>query len=155
MDIRWFSFKCKRCRPGAQVEISDGVPDEGQDCYMITTANTTYYFQKNAGGFSSLLDIEGNDWIGFHPFGGPDGIYRGIPNMVHPDNIRHPVHRNCVSSIDYPGPLRVTIRSRSKDGLWECIWQIYPRYARPTLSTARQKVMYNLLFRAIKKGLAI
>lgn len=115
------------------VEVIDDVPDEGQDCYMITTANATYYFQKDAGGFSSLLDIEGNDWIGFHPYGGSDGIYRGIPNVVHPDNIYHPGHRNCISSIDHAGPLRVTIRSVSKNGLWECIWQIYPHYARLTL----------------------
>lgn len=115
------------------VEWTDGVPDEGQHCYMISTANATYYFQKDAGGFSSLLDADGNDWIGFHPYGGSDGIYRGIPNMVHPDNIYHPGHSNCVSSLVHAGPLRVTIRSVSKNGLWECIWQVYPRYARMTL----------------------
>ena len=115
------------------VEVIDDVPDEGQDCYMIITANATYYYQKDAGGFSSLVDVEGNDWIGFHPYGGSDGIYRGIPNVVHPDNIYHPGHRNCISSIDHAGPLRVTIRSVSKNGLWECIWQIYPLYARLTL----------------------
>ncbi|MHC4580681.1 MAG: hypothetical protein ACYS14_04440, partial [Planctomycetota bacterium] len=115
------------------VELVDNVPDEGQDCYMITTANATYYFQKDAGGFSSLLDTEGNDWLGFHPYGGSDGIYRGIPNMVHPDNIFHPGHRNCISSIGHCGPLRITIRSVSKNGLWECIWQIYPRHARLTV----------------------
>jgi hypothetical protein len=117
----------------ALVEVTDGVPDEGQDCYMITTASATYYFQKDAGGFSSLLDIEGNDWIGFHPFGGSDGIYRGIPNMVHPDNIFHPGHSNCISSLVHAGPLRVTIRSVSRNGLWECLWQICPRHARLTL----------------------
>jgi hypothetical protein len=115
------------------VEVTDNVPDEGQNCYMVTTTNATYYFQKDAGGFSSLLDVDDNDWIGFHPYGGSDGIYRGIPNMVHPDNIYHPGHRNCYSSIDYAGPLRVTIRSISKNGLWECLWQIYPNYARMTL----------------------
>lgn len=117
----------------ALVEVINDVPDEGQDCYMITTANATYYFQKDAGGFSSLLDVEGNDWIGFHPYGGSDGIYRGIPNMVHPDNIYHPGHRNCISSLVHVGPLRVTIRSVSKNGFWECLWQIYPRHARLTL----------------------
>ena len=117
----------------ALVKVTDGVPDEGQDCYMIATANATYYFQKDAGGFSSLLDVQGNDWIGFQPFGGSDGLYRGIPNMVHPDNIYHPGHSNCVSSLLHAGPLRATIRSVSKNGLWECIWHIYPRYARMTL----------------------
>ncbi len=126
------------------VEVIDNVPDEGLDCYMIATANATYYYQKDAGGFSSLLDVEGNDWIGFHPFGGSDGIYRGIPNMVHPDNIFHPGHRNCVSSIDHVGPLRTTIHSVSNDGLWECIWHIYPRYARMTLLRCAPKPYWFL-----------
>ncbi|MHC4508428.1 MAG: LamG domain-containing protein [Planctomycetota bacterium] len=128
----------------AQVEVVDGVPDEGQLCYEITTATATYYFQKDAGGFSSLLDVEGNDWIGFHPYGGSDGIYRGIPNMVHPDNIYHPGHRNCVSSLVHAGPLKATIRSISKNGLWECIWQIYPRHARLTLLRSAPKPYWFL-----------
>ena len=128
----------------ALVEVIDGVPDEGQECYMITTTNATYYFQKDAGGFSSLLDVEGNDWIGFHPFGGSDGVYRGIPNMVHPDNIFHPGHRNCVSSIDHAGPLRVTIRSVSNNGLWECIWYIYPRHGRLVLLRSAPKPYWFL-----------
>jgi hypothetical protein len=114
----------------ALVEVVNDVHDEGQACYMIATLNATYYFQKDAGGFSSLLDVDGNDWIGFHPYGGSNGIYRGIPNMVHPDNIYHPGHRNCISSLVNVGPLRVTIRSVSKNGFWECLWQIYPSYAR-------------------------
>ena len=117
----------------ALVTVEDEVLDEGQLCYKITTANATYYFQKDAGGFSSLLDVQGNDWVNFHPFGGSDGLYRGIPNMVHPDNIYHPGHSNCISSLIHAGPLRATIRSVSKNGLWECIWHIYPRYARLTL----------------------
>jgi len=117
----------------ALVEVADDVDDEGQLCYEITTANATYYFQKDAGGFSSLLDVEGNDWIGFHPYGGSDGIYRGIPNMVYPDNIYHPGHRNCTSSLVHAGPLRATIHSVSRNGLWECIWHVYPRHARMTL----------------------
>ncbi len=115
------------------VKVDDEVPDEGQLCYKITTANATYYFQKDAGGFSSLLDVQGNDWIDFHPIGGSDGLYRGIPNMVHPDNIYHPGHSNCVSSLLHAGPLRATIRSVSKNGLWECLWHIFPHHARLTL----------------------
>ncbi|MBA7668949.1 hypothetical protein ES703_77069 [subsurface metagenome] len=117
----------------SQVQLTDDVMDEGQASYRIVTQNATYFYQKEAGGFSSLLDIEGNDWINFHPWGGSDGIYRGIPNMVHPDNIFHPGHKNCSSSILHTGPLKVTIRTVSNNGLWECIWEVYPYYARMTL----------------------
>ncbi len=116
-----------------QVQLTDDVMDEGQAGYRIVTQNATYFYQKEAGGFSSLLDIDGNDWINFHPWGGSDGIYRGIPNMVHPDNIFHPGHKNCTSSILYTGPLKVTIHTISNNGLWECTWEIYPYYARMTL----------------------
>lgn len=117
----------------AQVQLTDDVSDEGQAAYRIVTANGTYYYQKEAGGFSSLLDVDGNDWISFHPWGGSDGIYRGIPNMVHPDNIFHPGHKNCTSTVLRAGPLKVTIRTVSNNDLWECLWEIYPYYARMTL----------------------
>jgi hypothetical protein len=126
------------------LEVADDVPDEEQLCYRIATADATYYFQKDAGGFSSLLDRDGNDWISFHPFGGSDGIYRGIPNLVYPDNIYHPGHRNCVSTLEYAGPLRATIRSVSKDGLWECRWGIYPHHARLTVLRSAPKAYWFL-----------
>ncbi len=116
-----------------QVQLTDDIMDEGQASYRIVTQNTTYFYQKEAGGFSSLLDVDGNDWINFHPWGGSDGVYRGIPNLVHPDNIFHPGHKNCTSSILYAGPLKVTIHTVSNNGLWECTWEIYPHYARMTL----------------------
>jgi hypothetical protein len=116
-----------------RVQITDDVMDEDQASYRIVTQNATYFYQKEAGGFSSLLDVDGNDWINFHPWGGSDGIYRGIPNLVHPDNIFHPGHKNCTSSILHTGPLKVTIRTVSNNGLWECNWEIYPYYARMTL----------------------
>jgi hypothetical protein len=123
----------------AQIQLTGDMMDEGQASYRITTVNVTYYYQKEAGGFSSLLDSEGNDWISFHPWGGSDGIYRGIPNMVHPDNIFHPGHKNCSSSILHSGPLKVTIHTISNNGLWECIWEIYPYYARMTLVSKADK----------------
>jgi len=117
----------------SHVQLTDDVMDEGQASYRIATQNATYFYQNEAGGFSSLLDVDGNDWISFHPWGGSDGIYRGIPNMVHPDNIFHPGHKNCTSSILHAGPLKVTIHTVSNNGLWECIWEVYPYYARMTL----------------------
>jgi len=116
-----------------QVQLTDDVMDEGQASYRIVAQNATYFYQKEAGGFSSLIDDDGNDWINFHSWGGSDGIYRGIPNLVHPDNIFHPGHKNCTSSILHAGPLKVTIHTVSNNGLWECTWEIYPYYARMTL----------------------
>ena len=41
--------------------------DEGQDCFLITTQSAVYAYQAEAGGFSSICDRDGVDWINFHP----------------------------------------------------------------------------------------
>ncbi len=48
-----------------QVSIKEGIMDEGQECFVIKTPSATYYYQKAAGGFSSMVDPDGNDWISF------------------------------------------------------------------------------------------
>lgn len=126
------------------IELTDDVLDEGMATYRVKTPAATYFYQKEAGGLSSLLDIDGNDWISFHPWGGSDGIYRGIPNLVHPDNIFHPGHANCTSSVRYAGPLKVTIHTLSKNGLWQCLWEIYPAHARLTILQAPEQPYWFL-----------
>ena len=39
---------------------SDGAPS-----FKITTPSATYYYQKQAGGFSSMLDVKNRDWIAY------------------------------------------------------------------------------------------
>ena len=134
------------------IELTDDVPDEGMLAYRIATPAATYFYQKEAGGFSSLLDVDGNDWINFHPWGGSDGIYRGIPNLVYPDNIFHPGHANCTSDILYAGPLKVTIHTISKNGAWECLWEIYPAHARLTILRAPEQP-YWFLYEGTPGGL--
>lgn len=65
----------------AQIELTDDIPEEGMLTCRIGTPGATWFYQNDAGGFSSLLDADGTDWLSFHPFGGSDGIYRGIPNL--------------------------------------------------------------------------
>jgi hypothetical protein len=101
----------------SSIDIEDGF-DEKQDCFVITTPTATYYYQKEAGGFSSMLDREGTDWINFKPEKTTTRIARGIPNLVWPDNVAHPGYFNAESRFESPN----TIYSRTKDGLWEWRW---------------------------------
>ena len=64
--------------------------DEGQTSYRIATEIGEWYYHKNGGGFSSLDDVDGNDWIGYQQGGGSSGEYRGIPNLVFPEGHFHP-----------------------------------------------------------------
>ena len=117
----------------ALVSLADDVLHEGFASYRITTQNATYYYHQQGAGFASMIDTEGQDWISFHPWGGSDGNYRGIPNLAHPEGCFHPGRETCSSEIVATGPLKVTIRPRSNDDLWACQWDIYPTYARLTV----------------------
>jgi len=70
-----------------RVVITDGVMDEGQECFQITTPYATFFLQKENGGFSSILDRNGTDWLNFRNSEGPHGpqlaesAYRGVPNL--------------------------------------------------------------------------
>jgi hypothetical protein len=120
-----------------QITFTDNVTDEGQASYRIATPVGTYFYHKEGAGFSSLNDPAGNDWIGYHNFGGSDGMYRGIPNLggrFHPGyTATNGRGTASTSSILSQGPLKLTIRSVTIDSAWECTWEIYPRYARFTL----------------------
>jgi len=112
----------------------DEVTDEGQLSYRITTPAATWVFHPTGGGFSSLLDPDGNDWINFRPEGGPAGHYRGIPNAVFnldvsKDNYFHPGHsgeRGSTTSLAVSGKKRVVLRTESGNGRWSSEWEILP-----------------------------
>jgi hypothetical protein len=115
--------------------------DEGQDAYEIRTPAARYLYHKVGGGFSSLIDRDGNDWLGYRPGDGPAGEYRGIPNMVFRrggghNNHFHPGHAGhmaAVSRLVDAGPLKVTIESSVGEDRWRVRWEIYPDFARLTV----------------------
>lgn len=112
--------------------------DEGRECFRIQTPNAVYYYDKAGGGFTSLQDADGNDWLGFHLTGGSAGHYRGIPNLVYPEGYFHPGKPvdDMVSYLIQEGPLKVKIYTHSKDQAWTCTWDIFPEHARLTVLNA-------------------
>ncbi|MCX8036898.1 MAG: hypothetical protein N3D11_07580 [Candidatus Sumerlaeia bacterium] len=106
---------------------------QGEPTYKINTPAATYYYHRLGGGFASLIDRDGNDWISYRPSGGFEGDFRGIPNIAPPDF--HPGrgqnHRESV--LLSSGPLRATVVSETRDGQWACLWDIFPAHARMTL----------------------
>ncbi len=115
----------------ADVAIEEALQDEGQAAWKITTPDATFFYQPDAGGFSSLLDRDGNDWISFNRSAGSSGMYRGIPNMS--SNTYHPGYKNCTSSIEARGPEMVKIVTVSKDGRWRASWEIFDTHATLTV----------------------
>lgn len=104
------------------VKITEGF-DEGQKCFIIETASAKYYFQQESGGFSSIHDREGIDWINFKAtsYGMPGdagGTLRGIPNMVWPDNIGHPGYKKVKSVLEEDN--KITSSSSKRLWQWQC-----------------------------------
>lgn len=120
-----------------QVQFDDYIRHEGYQSFKVETRNATYYYHKKGSGFASMEDIEGNDWIGFHPTierkDGPKGAYRGIPNIAPAGFHPGAGENNSVSKILAQGPIKLKIQSETTDGKWGCIWEIYPYYAMMTL----------------------
>lgn len=115
------------------VRIEDVGEYEGFPAWRIDTPAATYYYHHGCGGFASLIDPDGNDWIGYHPDGGPRGEYRGIPNIAPPNFHPGRPAGKKPGRILYEGPLRVRLLSETVDGEWGLLWDVYPRYARMTL----------------------
>ena len=115
----------------ARVTTTDNVMDEGFSSVRIATATATYFYQKEEGGFSSVVDTAGNDWIGWNSTPGSGGEFRGVPNLgpagFHPGR-DHDVETVIVSQ----GPLKTTIVSTDDDGN-KVRWEFFPTYARMTV----------------------
>ncbi len=121
-----------------QVVLS-AATDEGQPALQIQTAQAIYLYQSEAGGFSSLLDPAGNDWINYHPepAASAGGAYRGIPNMIYPEGGLHPGATGHNTTVQNDGPLKATIyttvNSDDDAAQWQLQWDFFPTFARVTV----------------------
>lgn len=147
----------------ALVQVADDVEHEGQPSIQVSTTDekgqtvVTYLYHKQGCGFASIVDRDGKDWIGYSTAKGHLGEYRGIPNLgwdaLPPDNgFGHPGYTTGESQIIRDGPVVVTIHSRSQNRLWECFWDIYPTFARLTVTKVPQDRTYWFLYEGTPGG---
>jgi hypothetical protein len=133
-----------------KIAISE-TSDEGQAAYKIQTPTATYYYQKEGGGFSSILDNYGNDWIGYRNSGNTGfphsaaADYRGVPNAVNNEpgsGVSHPGFDKCTSHMVDGN----TIETESKDGKWKWRWQFYDDHAKLTMLKTDESRAYWFLY---------
>lgn len=123
---------------------------EGQRSVRIVTPAGTWIYHEQGAGFASLIDADGNDWISYHPKGGSDGKYRGIPNLVHPAGHFHPGSKTGKTMIVAQTPAKVSIESQSADGKWACRWDI--RSDRAELTVTKADAPYWFLYEGTPGG---
>lgn len=137
----------------AQVVLTEAI-DEGRECFKIVTDTVTYFYDKAGAGFTSLVDRDGHDWIGFHREGaapnGQSGWYRGIPNMAL-DAFGHPGYEGAISeSADARGVSLPAATIVSRKGGWKVSWSFHATHAKMTILTVEEN--YWLLYEGTPGG---
>ena len=126
-----------------QIAFDAASTDESKPAYRLITPVGTYFFHTRGGGFSSFNDLGGNDWISWNSSPGNAGDYRGIPNLVTPNNggVFHPGRNTAKTTLISAGPIKVTFMSEEAKSYsfreeWKGIWEVYPTYVKFTLLVA-------------------
>lgn len=106
---------------------------QGRHHFLIRTRAAEYYYDIQGGGFSRIIDQEGNDWISFrmepwdtYPASAASS-YRGLPNLVfkgEDNGAGHPGHNKCSSRAESN-----RIISESLNGRWKWSWEFHDDYA--------------------------
>lgn len=131
----------------------------GLSAYKIETPNATYFLEKSGAGLSSMVDRDGNDWLGFHPQpgSGAGGEYRGFPNAVHQQagNYFHPKNTGTdpsITKVEKESAECVTISAVSSNGLWACQYDFYPTHCTFTMTRMAAEKKYWILYEGTPGG---
>lgn len=129
-----------------QITRSD-VTDEGFPAYRFDLADDSvwYFHPADGGGWSSIVDADGNDWVAWNPAEGAQGDFRGIPNAVKPPaGYFHPGRSGKTkTTIVNEGPLRITMEVRAKDNSWISVWEMYPTYGEFEMTRANVRFWFQ------------
>jgi regulation of enolase protein 1 (concanavalin A-like superfamily) len=119
-----------------RISTDENIVRNGLDTVRVVTEAGTYYYDTAGGGFSSVVDTDGNDWVSWNSGSGSSGEYRGIPNLVYPNSRLHPGADNATTTVVATGPLVTRLRTVTDDQQWTVEWDIGPSSARLTVIDA-------------------
>ncbi len=141
----------------SQTKITE-ILHQNRPHFKIETPKVTYVFDKEGGGFSSIIDKDGLDWISFnedstvatYPKSG-GGWYRGLPNAVFGNEdggMGHPGHHKASSVMVNKN----TISTKSNSGLWEWNYVFYDDYVVWNVTKTDPNYFYWLLYEGTIAG---
>ncbi len=147
---------------GQSVRLTEDTVDPSAGnlhCYKIETPKATYFLEEEGAGLSSLLDVDGIDWIGFHPEkgSGAHGEYRGFPNAVYKEDgsFFHPKNAGTDPStcrVVKVEPDFIEIEATSNTGAWSSLWKFYPTHCTYTMTKMPQGKKYWVLYEGTPGG---
>ncbi|MFO7671104.1 MAG: VCBS repeat-containing protein [Bacteroidales bacterium] len=137
------------------IKITDIVEQDIQG-FKIETPSATYIYDRAGGGFMSMMDQNGRDWIGFkkEDYPGPGNAasrYRGIPNLGiggEDADAGHPGFDRCITKVIAPNVIETT----TKSGLWKFRWAFYDTYAKLTMVKTLPGMPYWFLYEGTPAG---
>jgi hypothetical protein len=129
---------------------------QGIPCLKIETSSSTFIYDKAGGGFISMFDRNGRDWIGFKTddFPSPGNSasrFRGIPNLGiggEDQDAGHPGFNKCVTKIIAPN----VIETSSKSGNWKFRWAFYDSFAKLIMVKSVPDIPYWFLYEGAPAG---
>jgi hypothetical protein len=138
------------------VRVDEIADYRGQPTLRIETGrggaiDVTYHYHRVGAGFASIVDRDGRDWISWRPGGGPDGEYRGIPNLG-VGRCCHPGYGGelaMITTVEERAPARAVIRSAGAGG-FVVRWTSTPTHA--TLAVVRAPRTYWFLYEGTPGG---
>jgi len=130
--------------------------EQGIPSLKIETPAATYIYDKAGGGFISMIDKNGKDWISFKvadypPPGNAATRYRGIPNLGiggDDNDAGHPGFDKCVTRVIAPNVIETT----TKTGNWKFRWAFYDTYAKFTMVKTYPGIPYWFLYEGTPAG---
>lgn len=152
---------CVSATQKATVSLTHGVDESagGLSCYILSTPLATYYLEKKGGGLSSMLDIDGVDWIGFHDEKGSGwkGEYRGFPNSIHKQDgsYFHALNAGTelsTSVVEVEKEDHVRIVFTSGNGKWKGQWDFFPERCDFTMIEISPSYKYWVLYEGVPYG---
>lgn len=142
-----------------QVESARDMSAGDLDCFRVTTPTATYYLDKVGAGLSSMIDRDGNDWLGFDPKSGSGaaGEYRGFPNAVFKEAGSYFHARNsstdaCVTEIEEASSDRVVVSASSENGKWAGHYTFTPTACTFTMTKKPEGHNYWVLYEGTPGG---
>jgi hypothetical protein len=128
------------------------VSHQNRDHYKIVTPKITYLMDRAGGGFSSMIDAAGNDWLAFsfdstvatYPKSA-EGQFRGLPNAVFGNEdggCGHPGFTKAVSTKTGENQISVV----SKSGKWAWNYTFYNDHVAWSVTQTDPNYFYWLLY---------
>ena len=130
----------------SQVTLTNNVVYEGQESYRIITEQATYIYHKLGGGFASIVDNDGLEWIGYKEKD-KEGGERGFPNLGEFGRPGSDLGRSKILSM---GPVHIAFQSETLDRKTVFRWDVFPRFAR--LTVLRSAKPYSVEFDGLPAG---